>query len=174
MRHELLKQADVHTLLRLPTGIFYVRGVKANVVFFERKPAQEKPWTNKVWIYVAVHLDPHGRPAAPGARVARPLDHQHDHALRAPGSWGWSCSHPMFPQHERLSQDVSRVCRKMPPTGDSGSSRVNEPASPPDKLATPLAAQPEAGILFPHKRTAGRFGDVPRKCRCGHHRMASR
>jgi type I restriction enzyme M protein len=51
VRRELLKQADVHTLLRLPTGIFYAQGVKANVVFFERKPAQEKPWTKKVWIY---------------------------------------------------------------------------------------------------------------------------
>src|SRR5207249_10899452 len=45
VRHELLKQADVHTLLRLPTGIFYAQGVKANVLFFNCKPAAEKPWT---------------------------------------------------------------------------------------------------------------------------------
>jgi type I restriction enzyme M protein len=51
IRRELLKQADVHTLLRLPTGIFYAQGVKANVLFFERKPAQEKAWTEKLWIY---------------------------------------------------------------------------------------------------------------------------
>ena len=51
IRRELLKQADVHTLLRLPTGIFYAQGVKANVLFFDRKPAQEKPWTQKLWIY---------------------------------------------------------------------------------------------------------------------------
>ena len=51
VRRELLKQADVHTLLRLPTGIFYAQGVKANVLFFDRKPAQEKPWTEKLWIY---------------------------------------------------------------------------------------------------------------------------
>ncbi|MCK6445335.1 MAG: type I restriction-modification system subunit M [Planctomycetes bacterium] len=51
IRRELLKQADVHTLLRLPTGIFYAQGVKANVLFFERKPAREKPWTEKLWIY---------------------------------------------------------------------------------------------------------------------------
>ena len=51
IRRELLKQADVHTLLRLPTGIFYAQGVKANVFFFDRKPAQEKPWTQKLWIY---------------------------------------------------------------------------------------------------------------------------
>ena len=51
VRRELMKQADVHTLLRLPTGIFYAQGVKANVLFFDRKPAQEKPWTEKLWIY---------------------------------------------------------------------------------------------------------------------------
>ena len=51
IRRELLKQADVHTLLRLPTGIFYAQGVKANVLFFDRKPAQEKPHTTKLWIY---------------------------------------------------------------------------------------------------------------------------
>ncbi|MBI4355754.1 MAG: N-6 DNA methylase, partial [Candidatus Omnitrophica bacterium] len=51
IRRELLKQADVHTLLRLPTGIFYAQGVKANVLFFDRKPASEKPWTEKLWIY---------------------------------------------------------------------------------------------------------------------------
>jgi len=51
VRRELLKQADVHTLLRLPTGICYAQGVKANVLFFDRKPAAEKPWTTKLWIY---------------------------------------------------------------------------------------------------------------------------
>src|SRR5437660_2255736 len=51
IRRELLKQCDVHTLLRLPTGIFYAQGVKANVLFFDRKPASETPWTKKLWIY---------------------------------------------------------------------------------------------------------------------------
>ncbi len=51
VRKELLKQFDVHTILRLPTGIFYAQGVKANVVFFDKKPASETPWTEKVWIY---------------------------------------------------------------------------------------------------------------------------
>jgi type I restriction enzyme M protein len=51
IRRKLLHEADVHTLLRLPTGIFYAQGVKANVLFFDRKPAAEKPWTEKLWIY---------------------------------------------------------------------------------------------------------------------------
>ncbi len=51
IRRKLLHECDVHTLLRLPTGIFYAQGVKANVLFFDRKPASEKPWTEKLWIY---------------------------------------------------------------------------------------------------------------------------
>ena len=51
VRKKLLHECDVHTLLRLPTGIFYAQGVKANVLFFDRKPASEKPWTSKLWIY---------------------------------------------------------------------------------------------------------------------------
>ena len=51
VRRKLLHECDVHTLLRLPTGIFYSQGVKANVLFFDRKPASEKPWTKALWIY---------------------------------------------------------------------------------------------------------------------------
>jgi type I restriction enzyme M protein len=51
IRNRLLHDCDVHTLLRLPTGIFYAQGVKANVLFFDRKEASEKPWTQAVWIY---------------------------------------------------------------------------------------------------------------------------
>ena len=51
IRRKLLAQCDVHTLLRLPTGIFYAGGVKANVLFFDRKPPSEIPWTKQMWIY---------------------------------------------------------------------------------------------------------------------------
>lgn len=51
VRRKLLQECDVHTLLRLPTGVFYAQGVKANILFFDRKPASEKPWTEKLWIY---------------------------------------------------------------------------------------------------------------------------
>jgi len=51
VRRKLLQGCDVHTLLRLPTGVFYAQGVKANVLFFDRKPASEKPWTEKLWVY---------------------------------------------------------------------------------------------------------------------------
>ena len=51
LRRRLLDQFDLHTVLRLPTGIFYKPGVKANVLFFEKKPASETPWTKAVWFY---------------------------------------------------------------------------------------------------------------------------
>jgi len=51
VRRKLLAECDVHTLLRLPTGIFYAQGVKANVLIFDKKPASETPWTKRLWIY---------------------------------------------------------------------------------------------------------------------------
>ena len=51
VRKALLHKTDLHTILRLPTGIFYAQGVKANVLFFDAKPASKDPWTKEVWIY---------------------------------------------------------------------------------------------------------------------------
>ena len=51
LRKRLLKEFDVHTLVRLPTGIFYAGGVKANVLFFDKRPASDTPWTEKLWVY---------------------------------------------------------------------------------------------------------------------------
>ncbi len=51
IRRRLLKEFDVHTLLRLPTGIFYAGGVKANVLFFDKRAAGERPWTERLWVY---------------------------------------------------------------------------------------------------------------------------
>jgi len=51
VRRKLLDECDVHTLLRLPTGVFYAQGVKANVLFFDRKQASDTPWTRELWIY---------------------------------------------------------------------------------------------------------------------------
>lgn len=51
VRKELMKTTELHTILRLPTGIFYANGVKANVLFFDNKPASKTAWTKDVWIY---------------------------------------------------------------------------------------------------------------------------
>jgi type I restriction enzyme M protein len=52
IRRKLLQDFDLHTMLRLPTGIFYAQGVKANVLFFDRKQANPgRPWTERLWVY---------------------------------------------------------------------------------------------------------------------------
>jgi len=51
VRKKLLETTNLHTILRLPTGIFYAQGVKANILFFDNKPASKDPWTKEVWIY---------------------------------------------------------------------------------------------------------------------------
>ena len=51
VRKKLMQTCDLHTIIRLPTGVFYAQGVKANVLFFDKKEASEKSWTSKVWIY---------------------------------------------------------------------------------------------------------------------------
>ncbi len=51
VRKKLMETTELHTILRLPTGIFYKQGVKANVIFFDNKPAAKEPWTKEIWIY---------------------------------------------------------------------------------------------------------------------------
>ena len=51
IRKKLLETCDLHTILRLPTGIFYKPGVKANVIFFDKRPASPEQQTKEVWFY---------------------------------------------------------------------------------------------------------------------------
>lgn len=51
VRKQLMRTAELHTILRLPTGIFYAQGVKANVLFFKNHPASKDARTKEVWFY---------------------------------------------------------------------------------------------------------------------------
>lgn len=51
VRKRLLESTELHTILRLPTGIFYANGVKANVLFFDNREASKDPWTKEIWYY---------------------------------------------------------------------------------------------------------------------------
>lgn len=65
VRKQLMKTAELHTILRLPTGIFYAQGVKANVLFFNNKPASKEAWTKDIWFYdyrTNVHHTPKKNP----------------------------------------------------------------------------------------------------------------
>ena len=75
VRRKLLDECDVHTLLWMPTGVFYSQGVKANVMFFDRKPASETPWTKDLWIYdfrTNVHFTRVAKPLMRADLAARP------------------------------------------------------------------------------------------------------
>lgn len=65
IRRKLLETTDLHTILRLPTGIFYKPGVKANVIFFDKRPASPDTQTKEVWIYdfrTNIHFTPKHHP----------------------------------------------------------------------------------------------------------------
>lgn len=55
IRRDLMDKCHLHTILRLPTGIFYAQGVKTNVLFFTKgtvaNPNQDKNCTDDVWVY---------------------------------------------------------------------------------------------------------------------------
>ncbi|HEX2837336.1 MAG TPA: class I SAM-dependent DNA methyltransferase [Phycisphaerales bacterium] len=52
IRRHLFATHDVHTLLRLPTGLFYAQGVKANVLFFDKVPVSDRKRAKQVlWVY---------------------------------------------------------------------------------------------------------------------------
>jgi type I restriction enzyme M protein len=56
IRKRLLEQCNLHTILRLPTCIFYANGVKANEIFFDNKPAAKEAWSEKLWITITVPM----------------------------------------------------------------------------------------------------------------------
>ncbi len=51
VRKKLLETCELHTIIRLPTGIFYKPGVKANVLFYDKRPASPDMQTKDIWIY---------------------------------------------------------------------------------------------------------------------------
>ena len=51
IRRKLMETMDLHTILRLPTGIFYAQGVRANVLFFDARLASKTVQTKEVWVY---------------------------------------------------------------------------------------------------------------------------
>lgn len=62
IRRELIETCDVHTILRLPTGIFYAGGVKTNVLFFDARHEDVESGTSSVWVYdMRTNTSPFGR-----------------------------------------------------------------------------------------------------------------
>lgn len=70
IRADLMDKCNLHTILRLPTGIFYAQGVKTNVLFFTRGETKDKDNTKAVWVYDM-------RTNMPSFGKRTPLTHEH-------------------------------------------------------------------------------------------------
>lgn len=71
VRRDMMDKCNLHTILRLPTGIFYAQGVKTNVLFFTRgEGAKDKGNTQKVWFFDM-------RANMPSFGKRTPLTHEH-------------------------------------------------------------------------------------------------
>ena len=115
VRRRLLQECEVHTLLRLPTGIFYAQGVKANVLFFDRKPGSPSAWTKELWIYdlrTNKHFTLKGSPLQRGDldEFVACYHAANRHERRAT----WSQEHPqgrwrVYPYEELVSRDKASL-----------------------------------------------------------------
>jgi len=79
IRRDLMHKCNLHTILRLPTGIFYAQGVKTNVLFFTRgtveKPRQEENCTSNVWVYdLRTNMPSFGKRTPFGEQYLKPFE----------------------------------------------------------------------------------------------------
>ncbi|WP_312256917.1 class I SAM-dependent DNA methyltransferase [Stutzerimonas nitrititolerans] len=79
VRRDLMDKCNLHTILRLPTGIFYAQGVKTNVLFFRKgtaeNPRQEQGCTQRVWVYdLRSNMPSFGKRTPFGAQHLKPFE----------------------------------------------------------------------------------------------------
>jgi type I restriction enzyme M protein len=79
VRRDLMDKCNLHTILRLPTGIFYAQGVKTNVLFFQKgtadNPRQEQGCTQRVWVYdLRSNMPSFGKRTPFGAQHLKPFE----------------------------------------------------------------------------------------------------
>jgi type I restriction enzyme M protein len=149
IRRNLLEKCNVHTLLRLPTGIWYSPGVKANVLFFDKKEGRPKPWTDKLWVYDLRTNKHFTQKQSPITRK----DFDEFVACYKPGAlhkrkatWGeenpdgrWRCySYDEILKRDKLSLDLFWIKDKSLTDTDS--------LPPPDVLATEIADELQAAF----------------------------
>ncbi len=112
IRRDLMDKCNLHTILRLPTGIFYAQGVKTNVLFFTKgtvkKPEQEENCTKKVWVYdLRTNMPSFGKRTPFGEQHLKPFEKMFGRkadgtSKRTEGEWSFTDS------EEEQTQDNSR------------------------------------------------------------------
>ena len=115
IRRDLMDKCTLHTILRLPTGIFYAQGVKTNVLFFTRgakgKPKQEKGCTEEVWIYdLRTNMPSFGKRTPFGEEHLKPFEKVFDASPRKEGEWSFGSEEidaPEIEANKGVDQDMA-------------------------------------------------------------------
>lgn len=102
VRRDLMNKCNLHTILRLPTGIFYAQGVKTNVLFFtkgtEADKYQEENCTENVWVYdLRTNMPSFGKRTPFTEQHLKPFedvfgDDPHGNSPRSEGEWSFNAS----------------------------------------------------------------------------------
>lgn len=100
VRRDLMHKCNLHTILRLPTGIFYAQGVKTNVLFFTKgsvkDPRQEENCTENVWVYdLRTNMPSFGKRTPFGDKHLQPFEAVYGsdpqgNSSRSEGEWSFT------------------------------------------------------------------------------------
>lgn len=95
IRRDLMHKCNLHTILRLPTGIFYAQGVKTNVLFFTKgtavNPHQEENCTQQVWVYdLRTNMPSFGKRTPFGEQYLAPFESVFSAETRQEGEWSFT------------------------------------------------------------------------------------
>ena len=149
VRRNLLEKCRVHTLLRLPTGIWYSPGVKANVLFFDKKEGRAKAWTDRLWVYdlrTNMHFTLKQKPIRREDFNEFVTCYKPGHTHERTATWSgnnpdgrWRCyDYDDLLKRDKLSLDLFWIRDKSLTDTDS--------LPPPDVMATEIAADLEVAL----------------------------
>ena len=111
VRRDLMNKCNLHTILRLPTGIFYAQGVKTNVLFFTKGSATDKlqseNCTENVWVYdLRTNMPSFGKRTPFTEKHLQPFEAVYEKSPREEGEWSFNAAEIEAPDSEE-NKDVS-------------------------------------------------------------------
>jgi type I restriction enzyme M protein len=123
VRRDLMHKCNLHTILRLPTGIFYAQGVKTNVLFFTKGSAtdkhQEQNCTDNVWVYdLRTNMPSFGKRTPFGEQHLKPFesvfgDNPNGQSPRTEGEWSFHADNIELPEETKATEENQGVTERM-------------------------------------------------------------
>lgn len=123
IRRDLMHKCNLHTLLRLPTGIFYAQGVKTNVLFFTKGSAtnkhQEENCTENVWVYdLRTNMPSFGKRTPFGEQHLKPFeqvygDDPNGQSERVEGEYSFHAEDIEVPEETKATDENQGVDERM-------------------------------------------------------------